>query len=71
MSAYKTDDEVLDEWMVQLKSDTLAKSRLARAVRSKEATAIEVAVQWVVANVLRPARDAWDAAAAWVRSLFS
>lgn len=65
----QSDDEVIDQWITQLKSDSLAKSQLARAVRSKEAGAIDVAVQWVVANVLRPAREAWDRAAAWVRSL--
>jgi len=65
-----SDDQVLDEWFAQLKGDETAKRQLARAVRAKEATAIEVAVQWVVANVLKPAQDAWERAAAWVRSLF-
>ena len=66
-----SDDDVLEEWFRQLKSDETAKATLARAVRAKEASAIEVAVQWVVANVIKPAADAWNQAVKWLRDRFA
>jgi hypothetical protein len=70
VSKVASDDQVLEEWFSQIRNDESAKRQIAAAVRAKEATAIDTAVQWVLANVLKPAKDAWDRAASWVRSLF-
>lgn len=65
-----TDDELFDQWVHQLRQDRRARETILEAVRSKEASAVQHAVEWVVVNIVKPVQGAWASAVAWVKNAF-